>query len=510
MTYRTGPKDTWLIAAALTVVGMLVPISSANALETDQYSAWGRPLADAGASISAKFNLEIEQVLRETQARPGVTCDEIAQRLRSRLYFLIFQKIEVWMLNSELVPRLPDEAGEEIAWRRSNLYSRHSPLDVGTWVPNSPTVEVDGVRFGTDKFSHFVSSGWRYHLWRQRALAEGSDPAAAEEHAIRRGIFYERTILGGMTSGVFSPADLEANYQGMRFYHELCGGADPMLVIEDGRWKLKRPFDVTRYVSPEWDESYNVPIYSHSRWRKVQPVLRSYCERLDHPEVPARRAAYRARDTETPTERILGAMIAAGRIRDPRPFTLEANCPDSSAAQPPTTPADRLAPAPDPPSAQRLSEAIVAEQRHRSTRAFGLVGVGYAYPERAAGSVGLLFAELPTAADCHTLCDLRGPMVRARLGQGGGSVAVGWARLHGETGGNERVLSKVYLGYGFAAAALRTWGDPWHEPAGQTLIGAESRFTIVGVNFRLGVYRNVHGPDRGDPWLVAGGFGWGF
>ncbi|MCP4564406.1 MAG: hypothetical protein GY837_28140, partial [Bosea sp.] len=221
MTYRTVPHRTSRIAV-LAMVAMLVPRPSAHALETDQYSAWGRPLADAGASISAKFNLEIEQVLGEAHARPGMTCDELAQRLRSRLYFLIFQKIEVWMLNSELVPRLPATAAEELAWRRSNLYSRHGPLDIGTWVPNSPTITVDGVRFGTDKFAHFVSSGWRYHLWRRRARAQGLDPAAAEEHAIRRGIFYERTILGGMTSGVFSPADLEANYQGMRFYHELC------------------------------------------------------------------------------------------------------------------------------------------------------------------------------------------------------------------------------------------------------------------------------------------------
>jgi len=506
MTYRTGPKSTWWITV-LAIAGILVPFPSANALETDQYSAWGQPLADAGASISAKFNLEIERVLREAHAK-GMTCDEIAQRLRSRLYFLIFQKIEVWMLNSELVPRLPDEADEELAWRRSNLYSRHGPLDVGTWVPNSPTVMADGVRFGTDKLAHFVSSGWRYYLWRQRALAAGFDPDAAEARAIRRGIFYERTILGGISSGVFSPADLEANYQGMRFYHELCGGNDPMLVFEEGRWKLKRPFDITRYVSPEWDESYNVPIYTRSRWRKVRPVLRSYCDLLDDPQVAAQRAAYHARDTETPTERILDRMIVAGKISEPQPFTLGANCPDPL---PPAMAAEQPLPVPDPPSAQGLEEAILAEQRHRSTRAFGLVSVGYAYPERAAGSIGMLFAELPTTADCHTLCELRGPVVRARVGQGGGSVAVGWAQLFGETRRHERFLSpQVYLGYGVFAAALRTWGETWHEPAGQTLIGAEGQFTIVGFNFRLGAYRNVHGPEGGQPWLVTGGFGWGF
>ncbi len=42
-------------------------------------------------------------------------------------------------------------------------------------MPYTPTIEVAGVRFGTDKLAHLVSSGWTYYGEYRKGLKKGSD-----------------------------------------------------------------------------------------------------------------------------------------------------------------------------------------------------------------------------------------------------------------------------------------------------------------------------------------------
>ena len=140
------------------------------------------------------------------------------------------------------------------------------------------------------------------------------------------GIFTERTILGVSSSGIMSLGDLEANYQGLLFFFGLCDGRDPGLTRTPAGWGLARPFDIRDYVSPEWDESWQPNIYTPSRWAKVRPVLARYCELLNDPEIRRQRASYAARDRETPTEAVVRELVAAGKLADPRQFTIEAIC----------------------------------------------------------------------------------------------------------------------------------------------------------------------------------------
>jgi hypothetical protein len=49
----------------------MVVLASAmgEALETDQYYAWGRPLADSTGAVNARFNLELERALARISHR---------------------------------------------------------------------------------------------------------------------------------------------------------------------------------------------------------------------------------------------------------------------------------------------------------------------------------------------------------------------------------------------------------------------------------------------------------
>jgi len=312
--------------AALCALALALP---ARALETDQYYAWLRPLADSSDALNAKINFELAAALDEINSANGgraASCRDALEAIHDRYTLFIFQKIELWAQRTAVLNRIPATQAEELEYRKNWIYGGVAWYDLGRTVPPSPTIEIAGVRLGTDKISHFFSEGHYYLDWFDGARARGLSHDEAVEFAVRRGIAIETTVLGGVISGVISPADLEANYQGLSWYIDLCEGEQPLLERTDAGWKLREPFDLRPYVSPEWDESYLPNVVLDGRWKHVKPAILSHCPELDDPAVRARRAAYAARDEHTYTEKILDSMVTAGELRNPLDYGVERLC----------------------------------------------------------------------------------------------------------------------------------------------------------------------------------------
>lgn len=318
-------------AVVLAVAAVFLGLGGAGAapgLETDQFFAWGRPLEDMAGVLNARVNLELERLVaelnRDGRNRP---CQKVRFRFFKRHRMLFFDGFETWSVNSPLVSRSPSGAEEMREFKQQYLYGGTSSVfDTGRWMPPSPTVEVNGVRLGTDKLTHLLGTAWYYHGWYRKARSRGAPLAEAEDRAVRRGLGHEITILGRAVSGVLSLADLEANYEGMWFYEHLCAGDDPNIVYDEGVWRLRRPFDLRDYVTPEWDESYQPNIYVRRKWPKVRQRMLRYCRMLEHPQVRAMREAYAERDRVTETEKLIEEMVVAGKLPDPSQFTIESAC----------------------------------------------------------------------------------------------------------------------------------------------------------------------------------------
>jgi hypothetical protein len=311
------------------VAALVVGAAPAPALETDQFYAWARPLRDATDAINAKINADIAAALLDVNTRLGAddcTCERVQKAIRHRFSYLIFQKPEVWATNTSLLERIPSTPEEELSFRHDYLYGASSPLDAIRFMPPSPTILVDGVRLGTDKLGHFFSVGaWMFISYRYY-MQNGRTEDEAVARALALGLASERTILGSMASGVMSLADIEANHKGLLFWKSLCDGKDPVLEKTPSGWRLKRPFDLAAYVTPEWDESWQPNVYTSSRWKKVKPVMETYCALLQSPEIQAQRASYAARDRHTLSEGVLHGLVAHGKLADPTPFTIDAVC----------------------------------------------------------------------------------------------------------------------------------------------------------------------------------------
>ena len=510
-----GGSRRWGLVVRVLLAGLVG--GAADALEVDPYYSWGRSPADASEVVNAKFDLEIRAAVVAAEERLGrpPTCEQVTRAVYRRLASKIFQPIDLWAVQTTLLERVPAGGDETLEYRRNNLYSDAAFLDIGMWMPITPTIQVDGVLIGIDKLSHFVSSGWRYRAAYLRARRDGLDAAAAQLQAIRWGILEERTINGSLSTGVLSRGDLEANHGGMRFYLELCAEGDPILALEGGRWEVVRPFDIRRYVGPEWDEGYQPSVFSGYRWRRVRPRLVGYCPRLAEPVVREQLARYQAADRVTPTEVLFQDLVAEGKVEDPDLFGLLANCTEQElpARSASAGEASLIDPGDDSVREDRgdeLRRALLELELDRPLRVVGLVSLSVDRPKGLSGSIGAIFAHPRRTDDCREVCLLRGPYLQADLGTTGGQLSVGYGSIVGDTGSKDSFVTAAYLAVGIEAAVLRTWGGSPLEPEAQTLAGIEGQLSIARVALKLGVFGRVSDADHGDRWVVTGGVGWGF
>ena len=361
--------------------------------------------------------------------------------------FLLLHEIQVWAWNSQYVDRIPNGGEEQREYRRTNLYSNHPLIDTGTWMPFTPTIEVAGIRFGTDKLAHFVSSGWTYYGEYRKSLNNGENSDESERNAVLRGILEERLILGKMASGVQSIADIEASANGMYLYRDLCDAEDPILKLEENGWVISRPVDLRDYVTPRWDESFQPPIYGKRRWRKVRPVLETYCDRLDDPQVVEMRRRYRERYGRSLVAEVVAERVAEGKLPDPEQFSLEAVCSetDPSLEVMPDAARDIGTIRPEEESGD-LEEELLAEEADRRHMVLGLPGLHVTYPLGVSASIAFMPTSQPASYDCTTPCDFRGFFAEFEPGLGGGKLSAGWARVTGSTNRGGSFLKAGFIG----------------------------------------------------------------
>ena len=129
---------------------------------------------------------------------------------------------------------------------------------------------------------HFFQQGYTYYKIYRRALTGGATTEKATEKAINWGRASERTFYGTLVSGVYSNADLCANFAGMKFYLNLTQdvkiGNDvkpAILLLENGIWKFNEPTSHNNFIKPfisnHLNEALNPSIFT--------PGLRSFVRR---------------------------------------------------------------------------------------------------------------------------------------------------------------------------------------------------------------------------------------
>jgi hypothetical protein len=162
----------------------------------------------------------------------------------------------------------------------------------------SPTIRMYGVEFGTDKLDHFFQQGYKYYTKWAKAIRSGKTDADGLKSAVSWGRSTENLFFGYAVSGVYSNADLYANYAGLRFYQALTSDVKDGYVnwpsavkLYNGRWEINesvkgallRPF-IADHLNEALNPSNYLPLlyplvksavkkHACSEWRAALPNM---------------------------------------------------------------------------------------------------------------------------------------------------------------------------------------------------------------------------------------------
>ncbi len=312
-----------------------------TALETDQYLSWRQPLADSAPAVNAFINRRFEAALaRINRANPErLTCEELPPRLYRSLFQgtgrrvlcpVCSSPIRSFLESDPAVDRFPPDGTGQGDYRRMSIFRDPAFPFI---LPLASTVRIGDVYLGADKSGHMFGFGGRYYRRYRRALESGASAEEATRRAVRWGLNLERYLVGGLTDGIFSHADLEANYQGLMLARHLCEARPPHLQLTDAGWQLARPVDIRRFVTPHLDESYNNPHFSRYRWKRIQRIFeREYCPLYRTAEVQRRRERYARRAQSNPSLEMIAAYFAAREMDRQAEHSVAAVCGEPVAA----------------------------------------------------------------------------------------------------------------------------------------------------------------------------------
>lgn len=308
MSRRTRIVGMVAVAAA---VGLLAEPSTAPAYETDQYTARREAIADSTDALNRRVNRVLEEIVG------GWRHGRHERRLAARIYRRLggrhwVDKVERFAMRSPAVDQLD-------LLRAESIYAGVSPLSGRAvfFFGLGPTIRLADTLVGTDKLGHFFSQGWKYY---RRHLRGRPEP-----EVIGLGLRNESWIFGRVTTGVFSNADLVANYEGYLFYRGLFEdgvvGGKPALIAWEGRGaRLARPFDWRDHVNAYWDEALNPNAYDRLLAPRVRRNLNRLCPL--YARQPQRFVPRRAAELE-------GRYAHLG-LHDAHRFRLDAICDEPS------------------------------------------------------------------------------------------------------------------------------------------------------------------------------------
>lgn len=252
----------------LALLLIIIAPSFGGAYETDQFNNRLQYIEDSTAILNKQVTLAIVESITEWQ---GPRDD---MKVVNGIYYKIggkhwVDKLERYAMDSTEVERLSTPAHDSI-------YSGHPiwATRVAGLFGVGPTLKVNDVLVGTDKFGHFLSQGRKFY---RRWVKMQNESQAAEQSA-----YTERALFGQMTTGSYSNADLVANFEGYLFYRSLfedniIEGKPAILAWETDHWKMQRPFDWADHVNDYWDEALNINHYDQLLYPHMKERLTTFC-----------------------------------------------------------------------------------------------------------------------------------------------------------------------------------------------------------------------------------------
>ncbi|MDA8243077.1 MAG: hypothetical protein M0025_03040 [Elusimicrobia bacterium] len=254
----------------LIAIALLLGTAPARAAEADHFSVPDGQIADVTEQVNRLANEGLQEAIDDLNAMGGCSdTRESEEQLYERLKAVFSNHKKGQLVQAIIggdVPRtvIPLKESVYSEWSIWNGFllgrkgAAKSPLAL------FPLIKIGDTVVGVDKLEHMFGMGFSYfkkHYLEERPLV----------NVLKGGVFKEKTFLGGnmLATGVFSYADLSANFNGMRFWNHMLQKRDdvlgprqnigPYLTCQAGKWARneERPIDFRNYVDASMQESMN-------------------------------------------------------------------------------------------------------------------------------------------------------------------------------------------------------------------------------------------------------------
>lgn len=272
-----------------------------RAFETDQFNLPSEPLADIGEELTDYVRQNIEKAVNKINAEITETdncfqknqnCDskeKLEEKLKNLRSAETVEREVFKLLGDSIPPFTPAQSWVDLHKFKAQP-ARFKPSfsdSIYKFVPTShftisPTINAFGFSFGTDKIAHIFQQGFTYRQISEKNLAKGLSQKEAVKKAVNWGRKSEKTFYGFWVSGVYSNADLAANFIGMKFYENLTNEIEldkkrvsPILELKEGKWNFRAEKDFltpffTNHLNEAWTPSVYANIFgSHKNIKKI-------------------------------------------------------------------------------------------------------------------------------------------------------------------------------------------------------------------------------------------------
>jgi len=281
------------------LLGVALLSTRAAALETDQFTVPAQPLVDLGPVVDDKVAFELQQVIAHAKVERASELEQartthwkwLANKHRQQADDVISSdgvadafyhaiaggsvpecKIEDWILEKHtLRAALLQPMSVSDSVYGANPFERPFLL-----IELSPTVRLHDRYVGVDKLGHFFQQGHEYYERFVEARAAGKTEAEATRLAVAGGVKQEHGFYGEAIIGIYSNADLAANYAGLLFYRNLFEPVTighvtlPPMITRDGDTLVldeRVKMNVTQpFITEHWNEAMN-PCHYVGYWR---------------------------------------------------------------------------------------------------------------------------------------------------------------------------------------------------------------------------------------------------
>lgn len=238
------------------------------AAEVDQFTRRNDPLSDSSQLLNLKANQFVKEAIEKLN-KDAIDCQslEAEKKLYKELrkYFANHTKgqLTIYALKSDDIQKRKLKIQDSIFqdWTIFDGYLLGKPSANNSDLALGPLIRMNDVVVGTDKLEHLFGRGFSYfnnYYLKNKSL----------KRTLNSGVFGEKTIYGGnkLATGVFSYADLSANFNGMRFWNHILQKREdvmgdnfgPYITCGNGsKWEQVKDIDFTHYFDASHDEAIN-------------------------------------------------------------------------------------------------------------------------------------------------------------------------------------------------------------------------------------------------------------